>query len=53
MSSGCEAEREQDIPVRQISSLLLSGLLIGTTLRTVHAADAMSATDRSFVAMVS
>ncbi len=36
-----------------IPVLLLSGLLAGTTLHAARAADAMSATDRKFAAMVS
>ncbi len=39
--------------MRQISVLMLSGLLAGGIVQSARAADAMSATDRKFVAMVS
>ena len=39
--------------MRQIPALLLSGLLAGTTLQAARAADALSAADKAFAAMVS
>ncbi len=39
--------------MRQIPVLLLSGLLAGSIVQSAQAADAMSASDRNFVAMVS
>ncbi len=41
------------IIVRQVSMLLLSGLLAGVTVQAAQAADAMSAADKRFVATVS